>query len=606
MLLRVSKHPRAEHARDDEEHRHDREARDRQAPREGAHHVDRAREAEDAREKEHDPEAKKHTDVADIARRSTHDFPGRCVPEERRTETLETIEERSPKSILGATTRREDHAARERPPDGGAEAYDDERDRSDLRVVRVEAARGVHGVAHEEVAPGDQQLLNEEQRATDEEPGELASEEAREADGEGGVRTGGAAHTREFLYHGDVDDEGAPGLEAVMTHPETRVLLVADDSEPFQALRLASSELGASWSECRCDAENVASAVTASGAPSVILLGATSREGAAAACDALRLPAAHILSVLLLPASHDGWASSLAERFALLCVPVPDGPQEAANVLASLITLARRLVSLVQATERWRTEVERVAMLASRIGHDIGTHFGVARTGVATILRLAKPLGVGTTPEADVARDILELAVLSSRNIERAEEIGAQFKRVAAAQARPEPALVDLVEVVADCVAMFAAEARTRGVSVRFHHDAPRIPWFGPAGDLVTVLANFFQNAFRHAFHVRRDGARIDVEASIRPDGRVRLSFADNGPGVPEALRVRLFEPFFTSAPDRGGTGLGLASCREIIEALGGRVDLSSKTDGAEFVVELAATAASAETRETTADNAGR
>ena len=68
---------------------------------------------------------------------------------------------------------------------------------------------------------------------------------------------------------------------------------------------------------------------------------------------------------------------------------------------------------------------------------------------------------------------------------------------------------------------------------------------------------------------------RLSAQAE---NGRVRIRVADEGPGVAEALRGRLFDPFVTGRPD--GTGLGLAIVREIARAHGGRVHLAAPPPG--------------------------
>jgi signal transduction histidine kinase len=70
-----------------------------------------------------------------------------------------------------------------------------------------------------------------------------------------------------------------------------------------------------------------------------------------------------------------------------------------------------------------------------------------------------------------------------------------------------------------------------------------------------------------------------------RDDTRVRFHVADTGPGVPQALHDRLFEPFVTGRAD--GTGLGLAIVREIARAHGGDARLLPTPEGALFEVEL-------------------
>jgi signal transduction histidine kinase len=70
------------------------------------------------------------------------------------------------------------------------------------------------------------------------------------------------------------------------------------------------------------------------------------------------------------------------------------------------------------------------------------------------------------------------------------------------------------------------------------------------------------------------------------PDGRVEISISDNGPGVPESLEDRIFDPFCTTKA--AGTGLGLAISRTIIEAHEGTLDYEpNQPTGARFTVRL-------------------
>jgi signal transduction histidine kinase len=107
----------------------------------------------------------------------------------------------------------------------------------------------------------------------------------------------------------------------------------------------------------------------------------------------------------------------------------------------------------------------------------------------------------------------------------------------------------------------------------------------GDGAALAQVVRNLVDNAVRHA------SSRVEV--SVREDDRgVELEVADDGPGVPEGERERVFERFVrldeARARDAGGSGLGLAIVQEIVRAHGGTVALSSsKAGGARFVVRL-------------------
>jgi len=100
----------------------------------------------------------------------------------------------------------------------------------------------------------------------------------------------------------------------------------------------------------------------------------------------------------------------------------------------------------------------------------------------------------------------------------------------------------------------------------------------GDAGRLRQVLLNLVANAARAGANRVRFQAAADA-------GRVRLDVADDGPGIPEAIRARLFEPFATTRED--GNGLGLAVSRRIVERHGGSLALLPTRPGATFRIEL-------------------
>lgn len=99
------------------------------------------------------------------------------------------------------------------------------------------------------------------------------------------------------------------------------------------------------------------------------------------------------------------------------------------------------------------------------------------------------------------------------------------------------------------------------------------------------VLTNLITNAIEA---VQRGSGVINVRTRYDPAERcVLLSVRDNGPGIPEDQRARVFEPFH-STKGHGGTGLGLAVCRKIVQEHSGVIELHTPPDGgAEFVVRL-------------------
>jgi signal transduction histidine kinase len=181
----------------------------------------------------------------------------------------------------------------------------------------------------------------------------------------------------------------------------------------------------------------------------------------------------------------------------------------------------------------------------------------------------------GALPEGELADAVLE----ESMRMQRLVEQMLLLTRTDEGAVARSPREVDLDDLV-------LAEARRvrNGLRVDTSGVQPgRVR--GEAAALSQVVRNLLDNAARHA--------ASSVTASVAEgDGAVELVVEDDGPGIPEAQRERVFERFVrldeARARDAGGSGLGLAIVREIVCAHGGSVSLSSSASGgARFVVRL-------------------
>ena len=103
------------------------------------------------------------------------------------------------------------------------------------------------------------------------------------------------------------------------------------------------------------------------------------------------------------------------------------------------------------------------------------------------------------------------------------------------------------------------------------------------------LICQVFLNIMQNAFQARPEGLRLMIET--RSDGaEIRISFADNGPGIPEAARGRIFEPFYTTRDVGAGTGMGLAVVYDIVAQYGGTVAVACpEAGGSVFTVSLPA-----------------
>lgn len=142
--------------------------------------------------------------------------------------------------------------------------------------------------------------------------------------------------------------------------------------------------------------------------------------------------------------------------------------------------------------------------------------------------------------------------------------------------------LVDLRQIASDVLIKFAPLAIKNGIEPAMTGAGDPVLVRGSQRALAGALGNLVNNAIHHATGATR------LEIKIEAGGRV--SVIDDGPGIPEALRERVFERFHRAGnPKAGGRGLGLAIVRRVIDAHGGSVYVTDPPEGrgAAFVIEL-------------------
>ena len=139
--------------------------------------------------------------------------------------------------------------------------------------------------------------------------------------------------------------------------------------------------------------------------------------------------------------------------------------------------------------------------------------------------------------------------------------------------------------------------AKDKSFNATLHTDfAPGLPLVeAVAGDLGRVLLNLFGNAF-YAVQKRQQTGEAGYAPTVRVStkhvgGQVEIRVHDNGTGIPDEVKAKIFQPFFTTKPTGEGTGLGLSLSYDIItKGHGGTLSVESQPGhGAEFLICLPA-----------------
>jgi signal transduction histidine kinase len=256
-----------------------------------------------------------------------------------------------------------------------------------------------------------------------------------------------------------------------------------------------------------------------------------------------------------------------------LQLDVPDVDDEVGDLARALDAM---LQSLDDAQNETEAALERQREFVADASHELRTPL----TSVLANLELLVDTLHGDQREA------AESALRSSQRMRR---LVADLLLLARADARREvaPRKLDLSGVLIEAAAEVEALGRAdHEVSI----DAEPTFVDGVRDDLHRVMLNLMENALRHTpagTHVR---ARV-----ARENGDAVLVVEDDGPGIPEALREKVFDRFVRGAGDASGSfGLGLSIVRAVAEQHAGSVTVEDAAPGARFVVRLPAVEAPA------------
>ena len=241
----------------------------------------------------------------------------------------------------------------------------------------------------------------------------------------------------------------------------------------------------------------------------------------------------------------------------------------------------------LEAAQEKLVESEKMAALGNLvagIAHEVNTPLGIALTSVSNCKEELK--GIYRDFENDELTEqgfkdfeaiCSEGLNLAETSLMRAANLVQDFKRTSADQTSLEIEEIALDEYIPRVCNPLKPMLRKEQVELSIDVTSNLVITTCP-GIIAQLLTNLISNAQRHAFgpSVNNDVNRVSVSCSKNAKGIV-ISVQDNGKGIPEALHKKVFEPFYTTARDKGGTGLGLNILYNLVrQKFNGEIDLTS------------------------------
>jgi signal transduction histidine kinase/MFS family permease len=228
-------------------------------------------------------------------------------------------------------------------------------------------------------------------------------------------------------------------------------------------------------------------------------------------------------------------------------------------------------------------ELERhrqISQMVAGVAHEINTPIGIANHAASIIAEDLRPETLDALAKDDQAKlalgDLAEAAKLVLKNIARTDVLIRSFKNLSVHQASDQRQFIGLAELSAEVIGLYDIKAKREGIVLKVDNRLDEAAqWDGYPGLYSQVMLNLLANAAQYGYGT--DGGTIDIVLEVTAPGRYRVSVADHGRGIAADNLAQVWEPFFTTGRDTGGSGLGLAVVRNIVTgSFGGTIGIDS------------------------------
>ena len=229
-------------------------------------------------------------------------------------------------------------------------------------------------------------------------------------------------------------------------------------------------------------------------------------------------------------------------------------------------------------------EAEKMAslgMLSAEVSHEINTPIGISITSASYLLdaitQLHDQLNQKTMSKKAIDKFIAnakQSTELLTINLNRASELITSFKHIAVDQTSDKIRLINVAKYFDEIIQSLHPKLKQTNHCVRIHCQE-NIEIYSHPGAIAQIIINLVINSILHGFENINRG-EIDINIDI-VDNKLHIDYRDNGHGITKEQLSKLFEPFYTTKAEQGGTGLGTHIIQNlVVDTLNGSIEASS------------------------------
>lgn len=231
--------------------------------------------------------------------------------------------------------------------------------------------------------------------------------------------------------------------------------------------------------------------------------------------------------------------------------------------------------------------------MVSAFGHEINTPLGISVTAASALGDSTKEIKAlfesNRIKKSDLAiylEKSEELSKIILSNVSRAAELVAGLKHIAVDQSSEQPRIVNLKHYIDEIILSLKPKFKKTNYKVRINCD-DKIEIYLLAGPFSQILINLIMNSLIHGFE-NRDKGEITIDIKLE-NGILELIYSDDGNGMDEETKGKIFEQYYTTKKDRGGSGIGMYLIKKIItEKLKGTIEFFSELGkGSTFIIKF-------------------